>query len=85
MSLTKKIAIAVLALVLVAGGFVVYRMGGLRFVVGYLRYDQRREGSLKVADKAPDVVLESLNGAGGVNLSRYIGAKPLVVVFGSYT
>lgn len=84
MRLKKKILIAGLALVIVVVVALVYWIGP-RNVIGYLRYDQRREGTLKVSDKAPDVVLESLNGAGGVSLSRYIGSKPLVLVFGSYT
>lgn len=75
---------AVLGIALVAaGGWMVYRIGP-RNVVGMLRYDQREEGALKVGDAAPDVVLAALDG-GEVRLRDRIGAKPVVLVFGSYT
>jgi peroxiredoxin len=50
-----------------------------------LRYDQRREGDLKVGSQAPDVALVSLDGRTPVRISSAIGEKPLVIVFGSYT
>jgi hypothetical protein len=50
-----------------------------------LRYDQRREGDLKVGSQAPDVALVSLDGRTPVRISSEIGEKPLVIVFGSYT
>lgn len=69
--------------VLVAGGWMVYRIGPGN-VIGMLRYDQREEGDLKVGDVAPDVVLASLDG-GDVRLRDRIGARPVVLIFGSYT
>jgi hypothetical protein len=75
---------AVLGIVLVAaGGYGVYQIGP-RNVIGMLRYDQREEGELKVGDPAPDVVLAALDG-GEVRLRDRIGARPVVLVFGSYT
>jgi hypothetical protein len=75
---------AVLGLVaIVAGGWMVYRIGP-RNVIGMLRYDQREEGDLKVGDPAPDVVLAALDG-GKVCLRDRLGARPVVLVFGSYT
>ena len=71
-------------LVLGAGAFFVVKMGP-RNVIGMLRYDQRQEGALKVGDPAPDVSLIALDGATEVRLRDRIGAKPLVLVFGSYT
>ena len=82
----KKIlwVVAVLGIVLVAaGGWMVYKIGP-RNIIGMLQYDQREEGALKVGDSAPDVVLAALDG-GEVRLQDRLGAKPVVLVFGSYT
>ena len=54
-------------------------------IIGMLRYDQRREGDLKVGDPAPDVLLAKPDGSGDAHLSELIGGKPLVIVFGSFT
>jgi len=84
----KKIvlAVALLAgLVLVGGvGFVLVKMGP-RNVIGMLRYDQRHAGTLKVGDRAPDAALTALDGREPVRLADRWTAKPLVLVFGSYT
>ena len=84
MRLFKKILLVAVVLVAAAAGFVVWKMGP-RNVIGMLRYDQRKEGSLKVGDRAPDVSLVSLDGKSPVRLSEHVGAKPLILVFGSYT
>lgn len=52
---------------------------------GMLWYDQRREGHLKVGDLAPNAILLALDGKTKVKLSDYMGKKPLVLIFGSYT
>jgi hypothetical protein len=52
---------------------------------GMLRYDQREEGTLKVGDPAPDVVVAALDGKTDVHLAERMGARPLLIVFGSYT
>jgi hypothetical protein len=85
MRLWKKIAIGVAALALLALGAVTYMIGGPRNLIGMLRYDQRQEGTLKVGDRAPDVVLVALDGKTPVRLSERIGGKPAVLVFGSFT
>ena len=51
---------------------------------GMLRYDQREEGDLAVGDAAPDVVVRALDGA-PARLGDRLGARPVVLVFGSYT
>lgn len=51
---------------------------------GLLRYDQRSEGDLEVGDKAPDVAVTALDGS-RVRLADRFGARPVVLVFGSYT
>jgi len=58
---------------------------GPRNIIGMIRYDQRKEGTLKPGDAAPDVALVSLDGKTPVRLSDRVGGKPLVLVFGSYT
>ena len=45
-----------------AAAGVTYMIGGPRNLIGMLRYDQRREGDLKVGDRAPDVTLLALDG-----------------------
>jgi hypothetical protein len=80
----KKLIIAGSAVLLLAAAFVQHEIG-FRNVIGMLRYDQRREGTLKVGDKAPDVVLRGLDGASDVHLLDAMRGKPLVLVFGSYT
>jgi hypothetical protein len=80
----RRVLIAVALLVLAAGGFVVWMIGP-RNIIGMLRYDQRREGTLKVGDRAPDVALERLDGTGSAQLQQYVGGRPLVVIFASFT
>lgn len=58
---------------------------GPRNVLGMLRYDQRREGDLRVGVPAPDVSLVALDGRTPVRIADSIGKQPLVIVFGSYT
>ena len=81
----KKILLGIVILLLLAGGAFTYWMGGPSMVIGMLRYDQREEGKLRIGDRAPDVPLISLNGKDQLKLSSYIGPKPLVLIFGSFT
>jgi hypothetical protein len=85
MRLWKKIAIGVGALALLALGGFTYMVGGPRNLIGMIRYDQREEGTLKVGDKAPDVALLALDGKTPVRLAERLGARPTVLVFGSFT
>jgi hypothetical protein len=57
---------------------------GPRNLIGMARYDTRREGSLKVGDKVPDVELVRTDGT-RVHLLQQLGPKPTVLVFGSFT
>lgn len=80
-----KRAILIGAVLLVAlGAFAAWRIGP-RNVIGMIRYDQRKEGTLKPGDAAPDVALVSLDGKTPIRVSERIGGKPLILVFGSYT
>jgi hypothetical protein len=77
------VGVAVLAVVGYVGFFFVV-MGPLD-AIGKLRYDQRHTGRLQVGDAAPDATLAALDGTPSVRLSDRWRAKPLVLVFGSYT
>jgi|SRR5579875_611961 len=44
-----------------------------------------RAGHLAPGDMAPDFTLPLLNHSGSVTLSSFRGAKPVVLIFGSYT
>jgi hypothetical protein len=80
----KRVVLGLLAVVVAAAAFFVWKMGP-RNVIGMLRYDQREEGTLLVGHRAPDVSLVALDGKTRVPLAASIGGKPLVLVFGSYT
>ena len=80
----KKVLLAIAAVVVLAGiGFVTWI--GPRNVIGMLRYDQRRDGDLKVGDRAPDGMLITLDGKGRQPLLDSTTGKPTVLVFGSFT
>jgi hypothetical protein len=81
--LAVRIVLAVVALALLVGGYMVFRIGPQN-VWGMMRYDQRRDGDLQVGHRAPDVALTALDGS-RVQLGDRIGGRPLVLVFGSYT
>lgn len=81
----KKILIGVALLVVFAVGGVVAWIGP-RNVIGIMTYGQQaREGSLVVGDAAPVVSVIDLDGATERTLDEWVGARPLVLVFGSFT
>lgn len=82
---TKKKVLAALGALVLAGATAMVVVIGPRNVIGMLRYDQREEGRLRVGDAAPDVDLRALAGPDPQKLSAYIGEKPLVLIFGSFT
>jgi hypothetical protein len=86
-SIWKWIVGGFLVLVLAAYFVLAHFMGGPRDVYGFLRYalPQWHEGNLKVGEVAPDVRVFSLDGRTAHNLREWIGKKPLVLIFGSYT
>lgn len=76
------------AFLLLAAYFVLaHFMGGPRDVYGFLRYalPEWHEGNLRVGDRAPDVRVFSLDGKQATYLHDWIGKRPLVLIFGSYT
>ena len=83
--MTVKRVLLALGLVLVAVvAFGVVRIGP-RNIIGMLRYDTRKEGSLRPGSPAPDVALHAVAGPGTVRIADRIGKRPLVLVFGSFT
>jgi len=80
----KKVLLILGALVVLAAGVMVAKIGP-RNVIGMIRYDQRRDGELKVGDRAPEALLVSLDGRRNVPLLGDRGGKPLILVFGSFT
>lgn len=78
-------AIAVGGLGALAMGVIAVVMIGPRNLWGMMRYDQRHEGKLRVGDPPPDVALMALDGTTRVHLRERMGAKPTVLIFGSYT
>ena len=84
MKVVRKVLLVIAALAVIVGAFVAWRIGP-RNIIGMIRYDQRKEGTLKPGDAAPDVALVLLDGKTPVRVSERVGGKPLVLVFGSYT
>jgi hypothetical protein len=82
--IVRRTLLGLAILVVVAIGALLWVIGP-RNVFGMLRYDQRREGDLRVGSRAPDVALVALDGRTPVRIGESIGQQPLVIVFGSYT
>ena len=80
----KKVLLVLAALVVLGAIGMVMKIGP-RNVIGMLRYDQRRDGDLKVGDRAPDAMLISLDGKGRQALLDRAATKPTVLIFGSFT
>ena len=61
--------------------------GGLRGAYGMVRYalPHMHRGTLRVGDDAPDASLLALDGSSRFHIRERTGARPLVIVFGSYT
>ena len=82
--LYKVLLIAFALLVVIAACAFFYI--GPRNVIGILTYGrQARDGDLQVGDVAPAVTLVALDGTSQLPLTNWIGTRPLVLVFGSFT
>ena len=83
----KWTGISLFAILAIAFAVGCYFMGSPRDLYGFLRYalPQWHRGDLKVGDPAPDVRLISLDGQSSFYLHDRIGARPLILIFGSYT
>lgn len=54
--------------------------GMVRYALPYMH-----RGTLKIGDSAPDARLVALDGENHFHIRERIGARPLVLVFGSFT
>jgi hypothetical protein len=61
--------------------------GGPKDALYMVRYalPHMHRGNLKVGDSAPDAKLFALNGQDTFHVRERTGAKPLVIIFGSFT
>jgi Iodothyronine deiodinase len=77
-----------LAVVLVGGfAFLSFMAGSPKDVYYMVRYafPHMRLGNVKVGEPAPDATLVALDGATTFHIREKTGARPLVLVFGSFT
>jgi hypothetical protein len=83
----KWTAISLGLLLAIAYGFLSMVAGSPKNVYGLVRYalPNMHRGDLRVGDRARDAKLYALDGVTNFHLRERIGAKPLVLIFGSYT
>ena len=81
------IGISLGALLVIAFIVLSVMAGSPKDAVYMVRYalPHMHRGNLKVGDAAPDARVYSLNGTDTFHIRERTGAKPLVVVFGSFT
>jgi hypothetical protein len=79
----------VIAALLLAGAFagLSYLAGSPRDALYMVRYalPHMHRGNLHVGDEAPDASLVALDGVNRFHIRDRVSARPLVLVFGSYT
>lgn len=78
----------VLAVLLVAAfALLSYMAGSPKDAYGMVRYalPHMHRGNLKVGSAAPDARLVALDGTSHFHIRERTGARPLVLVFGSFT
>lgn len=79
----KKLLLAFGVLVIGAASVMVAKIGP-RNVIGMIRYDQRRDGDLKVGDRAPAAMLVALDGKTRQPMLSP-SSQPTILIFGSFT
>ena len=74
-------------LLFAAFGVLSYMAGSPKDVYGMVRYalPHMHRGTLRVGSDAPDARLVALDGASHFHIRERLGARPLVLVFGSFT
>ncbi len=74
-------------LLAIAFGVLSYVAGSPKDAYGMLRYalPHMHRGKLRPGDDAPDARLLSLDGERHFHIRDRLGARPLVLIFGSYT
>ena len=88
MSLFWKWCICIVLALLLAVFLILSKMAGSpKDVYGMVRYalPHMHRGNLKIGDDAPDALLVALDGSSRFHIRERTGARPLVIVFGSYT
>ena len=85
--LLKWLAGVLAVLLLAAFGTLCYLAGSPKDAYGMVRYalPHMHRGTLQVGSDAPDVRLVALDGINHFHLRERTGARPLVLVFGSFT
>ena len=58
---------------------------GPKNIIGMIRYDQRKRGTLRVGDIAANVSVLTLDGKTQVRLAEQMHGRPCVLIFGSFT
>jgi hypothetical protein len=78
---------SILTILLLGFAGLSFMAGSPKDVYGMVRYafPHMHRGKLRPGDDAPDVRLLALDGANHFHLRERTGARPLVVIFGSYT
>jgi hypothetical protein len=83
-----KWSAGIVAVLLVAAfGVLCYMAGSPKDAYGMVRYalPHMHRGTLKVGSDAPDARLVALDGTSRFHIRERVGARPLVLVFGSFT
>jgi hypothetical protein len=77
----------VAVLLLAAFGVLCWMAGSPKDAYGMVRYalPHMHRGTLKVGSDAPDARLLALDGTSHFHIRERLGARPLVLVFGSFT
>ena len=83
----KWFAGALAALAVAAFALLCYMAGSPKDVYGMVRYalPHMHRGTLRVGSDAPDARLVALDGTSRFHIRERTGARPLVLVFGSFT
>jgi hypothetical protein len=85
--LLKCVAGILAVLLLAAFGVLSYMAGSPKDAYGMVRYalPHMHRGTLQIGSDAPDAQLVALDGTSHFHIRERIGARPLVLVFGSFT
>jgi len=85
--LSMWIGISLGALLVIAFVALSVMAGGPKDALYMVRYalPHMHRGNLKLGDSAPDARVFALNGSETFHIRERTGAKPLVIVFGSFT
>jgi hypothetical protein len=81
------VGVALAALLVISFVALSVLAGGPKDALYMVRYalPHMHRGNLKIGDSAPDARIYALNGAETFHIRERTGAKPLVIVFGSFT